>query len=117
MHIGEVAERVKLSHRTVRHYDDEGLLVPTRSPGGFRLFSEADVQRLLLIRQMKPLGFSLEEMRAVIDALEAVGDGTVSDEQREALVAFAVESRRRRDKLDEQRRGADELIATVESVV
>ena len=51
MQIGEVAARVGLSLRTIRHYDGIGLVMPSeRSVGGFRLYSEADVQRLSLIK-------------------------------------------------------------------
>jgi len=61
MHIGELAERTGLSLRTIRHYDEVGLLPATgRTEGGFRVYAENDVERLTLIKQMKPLGFSLE---------------------------------------------------------
>lgn len=67
MHIGELAERTALSLRTIRHYDDVGLLpASARTEGGFRVYSEADYERLMLIRQMKPLGFSLEDMAELL---------------------------------------------------
>jgi DNA-binding transcriptional MerR regulator len=63
MQIGEVAERTGLSLATIRHYEDVGLIVPSaRSQGGFRLYTDTDVQRLLVIRRMKPLGFTLDQM-------------------------------------------------------
>ena len=63
MHIGELAERTGLSLRTIRHYDEVGLLEPTgRTVGGFRLYTHDDFTRLMVIRRMKPLGFTLEEM-------------------------------------------------------
>ena len=69
--IGEVAERTELSLRTLRHYDEIGLLQPSaRSEGGFRLYTDDDVDRLLVIRRMKPLGPSAElraRLRGVID--------------------------------------------------
>src|SRR6478736_5947321 len=71
MHIGELAERTGLSLRTIRHYDDVGLLPATsRTEGGFRVYSEADAGRLMLIKQMKPLGFSLEEMAEILAQAE-----------------------------------------------
>ncbi|GAA1592380.1 MULTISPECIES: MerR family transcriptional regulator [Kribbella] len=71
MQIGEVAERTRLSLRTIRHYEEVGLVPPSaRSKGGFRLYSESDVQRLLLIRKMKPLGFTLEEMADLLGLLD-----------------------------------------------
>ena len=72
MQIGEVAERIGLSLRTIRYYEEVGLAVPSaRSDGGFRLYAEADVERLRVIMQMKPLGFSVEEMRELLELLDA----------------------------------------------
>ena len=77
MKIGEVAERTALSIRSLRHYDELGLVSPSaHSPGGFRLYTEADVERLLLIRRMKPLGFSLDRMKDFCRALDARGAGS-----------------------------------------
>lgn len=71
MRIGEVATRTELSLRTIRHYEETGLVVPSaRSRGGFRLYTEADVARLMVIRRMKPLGFTLDEMRDLLDATD-----------------------------------------------
>lgn len=73
LQIGEVAERIGLSQTTLRHYDQAGLVVPSaRSQGGFRLYTEDDVARLLLVRRMKPLGFSLDEMRELLATVEAL---------------------------------------------
>lgn len=77
MRIGEAAERVGLSIRTIRHYEDAGLVLPSaRSEGGFRLYTDADLERLAVVKRMKPLGFSLDEMRtllAILDALVTAG--------------------------------------------
>lgn len=71
MQIGEVAERTGLSLRTIRYYEEVGLVVPSaRSQGGFRLYTEPDVDRLQLIKRMKPLGFQLEEMRDLLAILD-----------------------------------------------
>ncbi len=76
--IGEVAERTGLSLRTIRYYEEMGLVQPSsRTTGGFRLYSETDVSRLMLIKRMKPLDFTLEEMREVLgilDSLDAEGE-------------------------------------------
>lgn len=75
MQIGEVAERTGLSLRTIRYYGEVGLAAPSmRSPGGFRLYSEADVERLLLIKRMKPLDFSLEEMTDLLQIMDALAE-------------------------------------------
>ncbi|WP_094980968.1 MerR family transcriptional regulator [Rhodococcus pyridinivorans] len=85
MQIGEVAQRTELSIRTVRHYDDVGLVTPSaRSIGGFRLYTEADVQRLLVIRRMKPLGFTLAEMKELLEALEVLDDPAATAQARTA---------------------------------
>lgn len=75
MKIGEVADRLGLSLRSIRYYEEAGLVTPaSRTSGGFRLYCELDVQRLLLIMQMKPLGFTLEQMRQVLQDLDDVDD-------------------------------------------
>ena len=114
MQIGEVAERTSLSLRTLRHYDEIGLLRPSgRSEGGFRLYSEADVTRLLVIRRMKPLGFTLDEMSEVMRLLEVLGTGNdeAPDVDRlselEQVIARAEE---RRETLRRQVEMADEFI-------
>ena len=68
MRIGEVARRTGLSQRTLRHYDELGLLVPSgRSPGDYRLYSHEDLSRLLAIQHLKSLGLSLGEVRGALD--------------------------------------------------
>ncbi|MFI5803344.1 MerR family transcriptional regulator [Streptomyces sp. NPDC051561] len=71
MQIGEVAARTELSLRTIRHYEETGLVIPSaRSQGGFRLYTETDIARLMVIRRMKPLGFTLDEMRDLLEATD-----------------------------------------------
>ena len=98
--IGEVAERTGLSLRTIRYYEEVGLVVPSsRSQGGFRLYTEADIARLELVMRMKPLDFSLEEMRdllTALDGLEAEADAD-ADERAHLL-----------DRLDTYRQVAEE---------
>ncbi|MCV7346276.1 MerR family transcriptional regulator [Mycolicibacterium rhodesiae] len=83
MQIGQVAARTELSITTVRHYDEVGLVTPSaRSTGGFRLYTDADVERLLVIRRMKPLGFTLAEMKDLLDSLDILNSDATSQEQR-----------------------------------
>lgn len=115
MHIGTVAERTELSLRTLRHYDNIGLVTPSgRSEGGFRLYSENDVQKLLLIRRMKPLDFSLADMKAVLDSARAPS-ASLTSEQREQLTQFAQTARERRQELERKLAMADELVARLEA--
>ena len=61
--IGEVAERVGVTTRTIRYYEELGLLDSVkRLDGGTRVYTDADVRRLKFIRKLKVLGLSLQEM-------------------------------------------------------
>jgi DNA-binding transcriptional MerR regulator len=112
MQIGEVAERSGLSLRTLRHYDEIGLLRPSaRTEGGFRLYTQADLDRLLVIRRMKPLGFSLEAMQQVMATVAALEASEQPDEALQArLREVLAEARERRQRLQDQLAMADEFI-------
>lgn len=115
MHIGEVAARTELSLRSLRHWDEVGLLRPSgRTDGGFRLYTEADVEKILLIRRMKPLGFTLEQMSAVMRDIEALREAdpdpaTIADAQAR-LNQVLTAAHERREKLERQLAMADEFI-------
>ncbi len=80
MHIGELAERAGMSLRTIRHYDEVGLLVPSgRTTGGFRVYTGDDLERLLVIRRMKPLGFTLDEMAELLRVVDGLRDADPDD--------------------------------------
>jgi len=118
LHIGEVAARTDLSLRSLRHWEEVGLLQPSgRSDGGFRLYTEADVDKILVIRRMKPLGFSLDEMKAVMTDIETLADPDVAEDAGSAarlrLVATQQDASRRREKLVAQLAMADEFIDLV----
>ena len=72
--IGEVAERTGVTQRTLRFYEERGLLKPpSRMEGGFRLYSEGDVQRVQEIRRLQNLlGLSLAEIKEMVEADEAL---------------------------------------------
>ena len=73
--IGPVAEATGLSLRTIRYYEEIGLVTPSgRSAGGFRLYNDRDIERLLLIKRMKPLGYPLEEMGQLLRLVDALDD-------------------------------------------
>ena len=83
--IGEAADRTRLTQRTLRYYEEKGLLQsPSRMDGGFRLYSQEDVERLERIKEFKDLlGFSLAEIREMLDA-EDVRLQTRSEWRRDA---------------------------------
>ncbi len=119
MHIGEVAARTELSLRSLRHWEDVGLLQPSgRTDGGFRLYTEDDVEKILVIRRMKPLGFSLDEMKAAMSSLENLRAPKASSAVREAAVAHLSEvksdAEERRKKLARQLEMADEFIGLLD---
>ncbi len=87
MQIGEVAQRTGLSLRTIRYYEEVGLIRPSsRTQGGFRLYTEPDVARLNLVKRMKPLGFSLEQARDLLGVLDALDAAEADSGERDALV-------------------------------
>lgn len=115
MQIGEVAARTDLSLRSLRHWEEVGLLNPSgRTEGGFRLYTEDDVDKILVIRRMKPLGFSLDQMKAVMADIEALRSQDADPAGRPAalarLDAVRVEAEERRLKLVRQLEMADEFI-------
>jgi DNA-binding transcriptional MerR regulator len=68
MQIGEAAKRTALTVDAIRFYEKRSLLPkPPRTAGRFRLYSDDDVARLDFIRQMQGLGFSLREVRQLLD--------------------------------------------------
>jgi DNA-binding transcriptional MerR regulator len=72
MRIGELAARSGHTVKTLRFYEDLGLLpAVARSPGGYRLFSESSLQRLEFIRRLKSLGLALEEIGECLAAHDA----------------------------------------------
>jgi MerR family transcriptional regulator, repressor of the yfmOP operon len=128
--IGEVAERVGVTTRTIRYYEELGLLgtAAARSKGGHRLYHDADISRLEeLIRLRDLLGLSLEELVGITEAEEARAAlrdqwaESASDDERAAIVKAAIPLierqlelvRGRRQKLSEF---ADELSAKLRSL-
>ncbi|MFF1438757.1 MerR family transcriptional regulator [Streptomyces sp. NPDC058295] len=119
MRIGEVAARTELSLRTIRHYEQAGLVTPSaRSQGGFRLYTEADVQRLMVVRRMKALGFTLDQMRDLLDATDRLdGDTGLGPDERRALIERVREYERAAteqvDRLRAQLARAEDFAATL----
>lgn len=74
LQIGEVAERTGVTQRTLRFYEEKGLLKPpSRMEGGFRLYSEEDVKRVEQIRRLQDLlGVTLAEIKEMVEAHEVL---------------------------------------------
>ncbi len=70
LQIGEAAEHSGLTQRTLRYYEERGLLPPpTRMVGGFRLYSPPDMERIERVKELKDLlGFSLADIKEMLEA-------------------------------------------------
>ncbi|MGO1926201.1 MAG: MerR family transcriptional regulator [Brachybacterium tyrofermentans] len=114
MHIGEMAEKSGLSSRTLRHYEDIGLIPATgRTEGGFRVYTDEDFRRLMTIRRMKALNYSTAEMGellALLDVVESAAPTEQRSDAREKLEALLEDARVRREKLARQVERADEFL-------
>ena len=80
--IGALADRSGLSVSAIRFYEDKGLISAVRNAGGHRRFARADLRRLSFILIVQQLGFSLEEIKAMLDALPRGRNPGKSDWQR-----------------------------------
>jgi DNA-binding transcriptional MerR regulator len=105
LQIGEVAERTGVTQRTLRFYEEKGLLQPpNRMEGGFRLYSEADIQRVERIKRLQQLlGFSLAEIKEMVEAEEVKlqlraeyrPDSALPEKRAQLLEAIAITERQR----------------------
>lgn len=95
--IGQVSKHTGMSVSTIRYYESEGIVVPVaRSEGGYRLFTAADVRRLLLAKQARFLGLTLDEVKAVVigasslDCSAFAGELSARITERRAAVAARI---------------------------
>ena len=70
MNIGDVAARTGLPTKTIRYYEDIGLVTPQRDANGYRRFHEADMHKLGFVGRARALGFSIEECRDLLALYE-----------------------------------------------
>jgi DNA-binding transcriptional MerR regulator len=122
--IGEVAEQVGVTPRTIRYYEELGLLgaSESRSKGAHRHYTETDVGRLReLIRLRDLLGLSLDELIAVAEAEEARAalrdqwHGDPTDEERIAIIDRALElAQQQLDLVSTRRKTLDEFAGELE---
>lgn len=114
--IGAVAETVGLSLRTIRYYEEIGLVTPSgRTEGGFRLYTDTDVDRLRLVKALKPVGMSLETMGELLECVDLLREGTAADagdaERRlEVVIAQALE---RCDQLEDRLTAARDALRSL----
>ena len=70
MNISDVAKDSGLPAKTIRYYEDIGLIAPARGANGYRSFSETDVHKLRFLARSRALGFSIEDCRALLALYE-----------------------------------------------
>lgn len=117
---GELAKRGETTLRTIRYYEAQGLLPSQRSEGGHRYFSEDALIRLQLIKDLRSLEFSLDQIRILLDSWEAARKSETRNlgPRRDALMGVAqqIEQKLRdtEDRLRALRRVHDEFLGAVE---
>ncbi|MEO7268363.1 MAG: MerR family DNA-binding transcriptional regulator [Knoellia sp.] len=102
--IRQIAEEFDVTHRTVRHYEELGLITPERV-GTTRIYHRRDKTRLNLILRGKRLGFPLEEIRTIIDLYDAPRG------RRSQLEYVLGQIDERRTDLEQRRRDLDDAIS------
>jgi DNA-binding transcriptional MerR regulator len=105
--ISELAKEFGVTTRTIRFYEDQGLVSPKRS-GATRVFSDRDRVRLKLALRGKRLGFSLAEIRELFELYD------VSRDEKKQLEAFLVRLERRRALLEQQREDIEVMINEID---
>jgi len=106
--IADLAREFDVTHRANRFYEDEGLLSPGRD-GTRRVYSKRDWVRLKLILRGKRLGFSLAEVREMLELYDSAPD------ERPQLAKFAAALTARREQLERQREEIDEVLGEIRS--
>ena len=90
--IGEVAQRTGASVRSIRHYDEHGLLASVRASNGYRMFPDKAVTQVKQIQRMIATGFTIEDIRGFPDCMLLIEGARscdqISDVQRQRLEAI-----------------------------
>ena len=106
--IAQIADEFGVTHRTVRHYEDLGLITPERR-GQQRVYHRRDRTRLGLILRGKRLGFPLEEIRTIIDLYD------VPRGRRSQLEYVLSQVDERRADLEQRRRDLDDTLKELDA--
>ena len=85
MRVGELSARTGVSVRSIRYYEQAGLLPAARRPNGYRVFDEGAVERVTAIRGLLETGFTIEEVQSLSSCLTAAGDDVCCCTQTVAL--------------------------------
>jgi DNA-binding transcriptional MerR regulator len=113
--IGDVARRFGLTLRALRFYEDKGLIAPRRE-GSTRLYSQQDVARLKLVVLGRKAGFSLREVKQILDLHESMSARqlrTLIEKSERQLVRLEKRRAELDEAMEELRAAADEWRATL----
>ncbi len=108
--IGDMAKTFGVTLRALRFYEDKGLLQPRRE-GATRLYTRRDKARLKLIRLGRRVGFSLRDVKQMIDLYDPTGSNT------KQLRLTLEKSEKQRVRLQKQRAAIDEAIAELDTMM
>ncbi|MCB0033589.1 MAG: MerR family transcriptional regulator [Anaerolineales bacterium] len=97
--IGELAQELDITTRTIRYYEERGLLSPQRTDGGQRAYTRRERGRLKLILRAKAAGFDLEEVGEVLEIYETKPNQEGMREQALKLIGM---TERRLTEVDEK---------------
>jgi DNA-binding transcriptional MerR regulator len=75
MRIGELAKRAGISERSLRYYEEQGLLHPARTPSGYRVYAESDVDIVRHVRMLLAAGLNTAFIREVLPCMVDTGEG------------------------------------------
>jgi DNA-binding transcriptional MerR regulator len=75
MRIGELASRTGVSERSLRYYEEQGLLAPARTPSGYRVYAESDVDVVRHVQMLLAAGLNTAFIREVLPCMVDTGDG------------------------------------------
>ncbi|XVQ83438.1 MerR family transcriptional regulator [Microbispora siamensis] len=109
MRIGELATRAGVSVRSLRYYEEQGLLTSTRSPSGQRRYTDGEVERVRLIQRMYAAGLSSRTIAEVLPCVDSPSEQS-SDEAFERLLQERDRISRHIEELSQARDALDRLI-------
>ena len=108
MNIGEAAGASGLPAKTIRYYEEIGLVTPHRSGNGYRDFSEGDAHKLAFLARARSLGFSIGDCRTLISLYE--DRGRASADVRRIATGHLDEIERKIAELQSLRRTLQDLV-------
>jgi DNA-binding transcriptional MerR regulator len=109
-HIGDIANVLGISQRTVRYYEELGFLRPSRTDGGFRIYNKHDANVLRMIIQFKDLGMRLEDIRALFLPQNDKLNGQMLEQLRTTLA-------QRKSDFEKKIQNYSESISQIETVL